>query len=366
MPLIHSKKQSAIGPNIKTEMEHGKPQKQSIAIAYNTQRQAKKKKSGGMIRKYADGGEATKGNETSIWENIKNTVASSMDDPEPKPDSKSTTPGHKSMQDTATEGYRKGGMVLTPKQMPRMTESPIIKAKAMTPKDWFNQSEETQSQHPDNLEEDNDQIKPSDAEIMANHVKQLAKGGLINDHFSMKSAEEDMEEHPPVLEEDNDQLRLNMDEYMGNHAEMLAHGGDIEDTPHDLQSRPDRGWGAIIVRPVATGGGKPSAPMADGGMIDDESDIEDDASLAAAAMYKKRMAEGGQVDLKENSMEQPNKYYSLNEDEVLKENYDQDMDDADQPLDSNEHDPEHQEMDDADESIIKSIRRKMKPSPITR
>lgn len=50
MPLIKSAKPSAVGKNIKTEMKHGKPHKQSIAIALSVQRAAKKKK-------MADGGE---------------------------------------------------------------------------------------------------------------------------------------------------------------------------------------------------------------------------------------------------------------------------------------------------------------------
>lgn len=41
MPLDKGKSKKAISKNIKTEMEHGKPQKQSVAIALNV---AKKKK----------------------------------------------------------------------------------------------------------------------------------------------------------------------------------------------------------------------------------------------------------------------------------------------------------------------------------
>lgn len=43
MPLIHSKSKKAIGKNIAVEMQHGEPQKQ--AIAYNTRREALKRKS---------------------------------------------------------------------------------------------------------------------------------------------------------------------------------------------------------------------------------------------------------------------------------------------------------------------------------
>ena len=41
MPLIKSSSRNAVGKNIKTEMEHGKPRKQAIAIALSVQRNAK-------------------------------------------------------------------------------------------------------------------------------------------------------------------------------------------------------------------------------------------------------------------------------------------------------------------------------------
>jgi len=42
MPLLTGKKN--IGKNIRTEMEHGKPRKQAIAIALDVSRRGKKKK----------------------------------------------------------------------------------------------------------------------------------------------------------------------------------------------------------------------------------------------------------------------------------------------------------------------------------
>ena len=44
MPLKKSASAKAFKQNIKTEMQRGKPQKQAVAIAYATQRAAKKKK----------------------------------------------------------------------------------------------------------------------------------------------------------------------------------------------------------------------------------------------------------------------------------------------------------------------------------
>jgi len=39
MPLLKGKSQSVVSKNIKTEMSHGKPQKQAVAIALNTAKQ---------------------------------------------------------------------------------------------------------------------------------------------------------------------------------------------------------------------------------------------------------------------------------------------------------------------------------------
>ena len=43
MPLKKTSKKSDVGKNIKAEMKAGKPQKQAVAIALDTQRRAKSK-----------------------------------------------------------------------------------------------------------------------------------------------------------------------------------------------------------------------------------------------------------------------------------------------------------------------------------
>ena len=42
MPLKKGKSEKVISANIKTEMKAGKPQKQAVAIAYSTKREAQK------------------------------------------------------------------------------------------------------------------------------------------------------------------------------------------------------------------------------------------------------------------------------------------------------------------------------------
>lgn len=43
MPLVKSKSKKAFGKNVAAEMNSGKSQKQSLAIAYSVKRKAKKK-----------------------------------------------------------------------------------------------------------------------------------------------------------------------------------------------------------------------------------------------------------------------------------------------------------------------------------
>lgn len=134
---------------------------------------------------------------------------------------------------------------------------------------------------------------------------------------------------------------------------MMADGGP---TTAAMESRPDKGWGAIIVK------GKQHEEdeqmMAEGGMAKEmdmqpmeEADEEHHESIAAAIMARERrkmMAEGGQVDLAQNAQEEANEADSLNQDALMKENYSE-SDGLDQ-LDSAQDD---------DQDMISQIRRQM-------
>jgi len=55
--LIKSSKKKAVGKNIATEIKAGKPQKQAVAIALSTQREARKAKLGALLEKHMKSGE---------------------------------------------------------------------------------------------------------------------------------------------------------------------------------------------------------------------------------------------------------------------------------------------------------------------
>lgn len=49
MPLSHGKSEKAFSKNVSTEMHHGKPQRQALAIAYALKRRAQHKAHGGEM-----------------------------------------------------------------------------------------------------------------------------------------------------------------------------------------------------------------------------------------------------------------------------------------------------------------------------
>jgi hypothetical protein len=165
------------------------------------------------------------------------------------------------------------------------------------------------------------------------------------------------QKQPPEMYNEEDAAKEGPD-VPALHMKRMAHGGQIDDSmEEDYTDKPDKGFGAIIFK-------------AGGGEIQPEPETSDEhhASLAAAVMAKrKKMAEGGAVgpgsdmaDVEhENNVEHPNGYYTRNEDAALRENYDEDMLDVSQPMDSNEHSVDI-DSDEHDLDMISAIRAKRK------
>lgn len=226
MPLIKSKSKQALSKNIATEMEAGKPQKQSLAISYDMKRRTPKGK-----KMMAKGGE------------IQPPAKSPEMPPKPKMEEMSEMMPKPKLQRLAHGG---------------MAASSVVKPR---------------------LRSDIDQ------ELMKQH----------EEHLMRSMPPEDETEH------------IQYDDEHAEHSNMMADGGEVE--PEDMPE-----------------------------MYEDEEQHHD--SIASAIMARrKRMAAGGQVDIESNEMEQPNSFYEQNEDAALKENYDDDIEDLMQPMDSNEDRP---------------------------
>lgn len=357
MPLIQSKSKKAFSDNVSTEMDSGKPQKQALAIAYGVKRKPKRKK-------MADGGPVSAKTESRpMPDQTANDSTMASQNASKKPLANADWTG----QPTTAQAQSNNGRTVKRIKHPSMVPSDVFSTRLRDQEDDLQSSAPTgtMGEQPPKADNEEDAAK-SGPEIAALHMKRMAEGGMINKEVSMSAAEDDGVEHPSGLEEDDDQMRPSEDEYMANH---FAQGG----TPmtEDMASRPDKGWGAIIVRPNSggAGGGTKGLMMADGGNIDEEDEIEHAASVAAAIMAKRKMmANGGSVDLSQNADEEPNNEDQMSFNALRKENYSESegLSDLDYDTDMSMS-PEHEPVDVHDGNMVDKIRRKMKTkSPISR
>lgn len=123
MPLIKGKSQKTFVKNLKTELNEGKPMKQSLAIAYNMKRKGKKKMAeGGSVEdaqasmrkafKYADGGEVLQPKKKSLAQEASEffNKMGAMSKAEPEK-SKEDKYADVREQNKKNMGYSKGGVV---------------------------------------------------------------------------------------------------------------------------------------------------------------------------------------------------------------------------------------------------------------
>lgn len=350
MPLMPKKSKSS-------EMEDPK----GLAIAYEMKRRNKRKK-------MAEGGDVK--NESAKMESRPMPEERDKDAHSVSRNSGKKSPGEDSWTDQPTVAQAQKSRI-TPLSRPRFVNGSFtVRDRADVEKEEHLMSAAQPNngpQHQPDSEYDEDGPDRSGPMTPSLKMKRMAKGGMINEEVSMHDAEMDADEHPAGLEEDDDQMRPPMDEYMSN---RMANGGDVDDSNKKQapQQPAPKKQGIIDSIKNAFSSDEPEAKdfpsvhqiagkyYADGGEVEDEHH----ASIAAAIMAKRdrmMMAEGGEVDLDENAMEQPNGYYARNEDAALKENYDDQLSDLDQPMDSNEHDVS---IDSDEHDMISRIRSKMK------
>lgn len=243
MPLIQGKSNKSLKKNVETEMDSGKPQKQSLAIAFSVQRKNKKKK-------YAKGGEVT------------------------APEEKEAT------ADNSTDER----------------EFEMGKAKAGA------------------QEQDlRDESKPD-----ADKSKDKRELDMTDDHAKSHGQEVDLrdEKYTTIDDASDEQEKKMLDSHPTRHAQEL--------TANDEDEKP--------------------------------------SSIVEAIIHKRRMAEGGMVDIEENAEDAPNGLEALNERAVhgLEGSEREEFSKAGQPEDSNEHGDKLSDEDEHNASMIASIMRKMR------
>lgn len=522
MPLLKSPSKKAFKKNIETEMHAGKPQKQSLAIAYDIKRKNERKMAkGGKVltddqrvsRAQSDkgtsdvGGKVRAANRANDWAKdprssgpsieremgreytaeAKHRAKKSLADERsmPKPKLKGLAEGGEVEQDSARTESRpmpgkayhdemdvkqssmkkppamgdsmkqdnisyqaRKGPKTTPIKHPRMVASDIVQSRLMNQEDHLQTMEplSTQEQYsqgdevPDMQDEHSTRRKPyakggdvkgvhdynyegpgtspagslsRDAvkgntslskedlhrEAKKHHervigemrsmpkpkLKGLAEGGEVEDDLQDLSPSEDEGAEMAHMDDEMGQDRQGPEDHMeephSEHDEMFMDDEENEDHMEDINP----------------------ARLADGGMVDDEEELEHHASVAAAIMAQREAkrsmaldsgsedmdeaeayAEGGEIlshdsiysddsdqaDLSRNADEDANEEDQTSFNALRKENYSESegLDQMESPMDSNEHgDMEESASEDDHDDVVSQIRRNMRRrSPITR
>lgn len=331
MPLMQSKSKKAFEHNMKSEMEAGKPKKQSLAIAYSIKRKPKKMWGGG----------------------------STDPKPTPSPDT-STDKGLASIR-KAFGGKAHGGMLKRKKyadggKIPMSAQDERLEdqvADAMTPEEMdmlkhqYARGGEVPASAIDESMEDVDDMYKSESQDM---IKRRAAPSGLPKNWQEESMTGIDDAYTP---EEMDMMRKKFSDG-GELNPSLAMsrkvpGDDVEMQPKDhgmeLYEREDED--DIMGRMPPSGYGKqPPAAY--------------DESPSEAIMRKRKYADGGEVDLAWNAREDFNNEDQMSFNALRKENYSETpgLDQLDSPRDSNLHGHELPDEDEYD--MADSIRKKIK------
>lgn len=304
MPLINKGSKKAFQQNVKTEME-ANPDKdsraQNLAIAYSIKKKNAKKK-------MASGG--------SVESDFKSERETDID--------RARTPEELNM--LLRHRMAQGGSVEESasdekRPMPDQTSASSAEARRNSMRKKLEQADWTDDAAVQQVGRSKS-IMPGEVEKANFHSGKLGGIDDANDEIEMKMERESSTD-PMDIDSDHDE---------DIEDAKYADGGDVSN-PKLAASREEM-------------------PNADSRSILDE-------LMHRAA--KKKYADGGQVDLDENAREHDNMEDDLSFEALKKENYSEsDALDTDQPEDSNEHSPEHDEMDVEDRPLVDEARRRMK------
>lgn len=377
MPLIKSKSKKAFSHNVEAEMKSGKPQDQSLAIAYSVKRKPKKMASGGAV------------NESAKSEHRPMPEERDKDSAMVSRNSGNKPPMNDSMTSRPDIVQSQRGPRTQPIKHPKMVPSNAFSTRLYNYEDELLQSakpnEGPQEQPAKYYDEEGADRQGPDTPSL--HMKRMARGGPIMEprdegiELMERSDEADMQsrlsssqhgEQPKGQYDEEGPNRQgpdvsDMEREHNNGRKPYAQGGPIDRDEKWSVVRSAGGHGNIFIKD------------AEGGMIEnpdidlDEMEDERHSSIAAAIMAKRqKMADGGilshdsiysdesdQADLSRNADEDANEEDQLSFNALRKENYSESegLEQLDSPMDSNEH---GHDIDSDRHDMVSRIRSKMK------
>lgn len=345
--IIHGASPKSFKHNVEHEMDKhpGKSHRaQDLAVAYSVQKEAKKKR-------MAQGGDVEKGKHAD-------NHAYNYDDTQSAKGVNKVAPVYNQTENRMEHGNSEGGL-------------PAKRA--------YGPSKAAKRHHEETLSELRSMPKPK--------LEGLARGGEVeHDHKELerkmsmrqpKHAKLSPKKHANILHGKTFKVRSHDEE---DEMPKMAEGGKVQDdmgsederlAEHDRPSHEDPSVVSeeMGAKPEEDGEHVPAAHEDLSGPPEDEYMADHDQLLAHGGeahsivdriMQRRRMAEGGQVDIDENEEEQPNEFYEQNE-AAMKENYDEAMDDIDEGHSPSIDDPEEsREENEDDADMISQIRRRMK------
>ncbi len=387
MPLLKGKKN--VGKNIKTEMAAGKPQKQSIAIALSVAKRNKKKFDDGgsvspsptptpststdqalnSIRKAfgkAEGGDVNDKEDISFNSGKKPLEHADWEDDitvrqaqSPSP-AKLGRPGGVYSNRLEDEDRLQGAYPPEDpsKDRPKASDEEVgPDRQGPAVPDMEREHNNGRKPYARGGEVDLSEGQPSDeeriiskaSEMAAKMVRRMfAMGGMMPKDSGMEAAERfdeaDMEDRLAPSHDTSPSSEYESPYFSGPSVSDMEDEHSTGKKPYMMAAKGGMAKPRSIAEHI-----RMKKMMAEGGRVSGGNDVMDDSD-----------EDHGTVDLRFNSMEQPNGFYKRNEHAALKENYDADLDGVSQPMDSNEDGRELSDEDEHGKSMIEIIRSKMR------
>lgn len=198
MPLMQGKSKKAFSKNVETEMEAGKPQKQSLAIAYSVQRKNK--------RKMAAGGEVKA-------QNPQPADIHTAADEEQERITSGIEARMKAKQAAGKPGYAEGGAVNPKLAQSRAPQRPV---------------------HPMDLMSDNERAT-SIADAILEKRHRMAEGGMVD--LEANSEEEGSTPYDTYNSEAGNEPQYDDSQLSAQPEDSNETGDDIDADAHDMISK---------------------------------------------------------------------------------------------------------------------------------